>query len=210
MSKRREKGSHAIEEPPARRRRVEGELQRPRWTLASSVVDVLYVRVGESNTIWLNDFLRRDVGPNRAVAEDQNVMMEVFMQEPAEYVTDQRLIREILNSPGCQLFEDARRLREAARMLTERDVATLRDWKDFADKRIVSDTACVKLNAALQQAEEDAVTRENERTRRLLYACVYSARWSHVVEVAGGEGVGMEVREGQPPTMPWKFQRRMG
>ncbi|RNC55367.1 retrotransposon hot spot (RHS) protein [Trypanosoma cruzi] len=34
---------------------------------------------------------------------------------------------------------------------------------------------------------------------------VYNARRHHVVEVPGGEGTGMEVREGEPP-QPWTYK----
>ncbi|RNC52269.1 putative retrotransposon hot spot (RHS) protein [Trypanosoma cruzi] len=32
-----------------------------------------------------------------------------------------------------------------------------------------------------------------------VYESVYVARWHHVVEVPGGGGTGMDVREGEPP-----------
>ncbi|RNE95782.1 putative retrotransposon hot spot (RHS) protein [Trypanosoma rangeli] len=131
---------------PAQRRRVEGAPQRPRWTLAGSMEDVRSVRGGQINIILLNDFLRQYVGPDRAVAEDQNVVMEVFVRGPDRYVTEQRR-REGKFSipPGYQLFEDARKL-------TERMVGTLRDWKEFTDKSIVSAITRTKLKAALQLA----------------------------------------------------------
>ncbi|EKG00970.1 retrotransposon hot spot (RHS) protein, putative, partial [Trypanosoma cruzi] len=37
------------------------------------------------------------------------------------------------------------------------------------------------------------------------YESVYNARWHHVVEVPGGNGMGMEVREGKPP-QPWTYR----
>ncbi|PWU83276.1 putative retrotransposon hot spot (RHS) protein [Trypanosoma cruzi] len=37
------------------------------------------------------------------------------------------------------------------------------------------------------------------------YESVYNARWHHVVEVPGGEGTGMEVREGEP-AQPWTYR----
>ncbi|EAN87975.1 retrotransposon hot spot (RHS) protein, putative [Trypanosoma cruzi] len=37
------------------------------------------------------------------------------------------------------------------------------------------------------------------------YESVYNARWSHVVEVTGGEGTGMEAYEGEPP-QPWTYK----
>ncbi|PBJ76491.1 retrotransposon hot spot (RHS) protein [Trypanosoma cruzi cruzi] len=37
------------------------------------------------------------------------------------------------------------------------------------------------------------------------YESVYNARWHHVVEVPGGEGMRMEVKEGKPP-QPWTYR----
>ncbi|RNE95698.1 putative retrotransposon hot spot (RHS) protein [Trypanosoma rangeli] len=104
MSDRYREESHPTEETTAQRRRVEGAPQRPRWTLSSSTEDVLNVQVDQSNGILLNDFLRQYIGPSRAVGEGQNVWMEVFVQQPAEHVTDQRLLREILNSTRVSAF----------------------------------------------------------------------------------------------------------
>ncbi|RNE95881.1 putative retrotransposon hot spot (RHS) protein, partial [Trypanosoma cruzi] len=42
-------------------------------------------------------------------------------------------------------------------------------------------------------------------TLRGYYESVYNARWHHVVEVPGGEGTGMEVREGEPP-QSWTYK----
>ncbi|ESL05178.1 hypothetical protein TRSC58_07193 [Trypanosoma rangeli SC58] len=151
---------------------------------------------------------------------NENVSIENFVAQPRAFIQDGDVLGLILASPSCiaviDQIEDARRLREDARRLTERRVATLRDWKDFADKRIVSDTACVKLDAALQQAEEESTRRENkERPRRPLpegfYESVFNATWSHVVGFPEGEGedmvVRMEVREGQRPQELWEYTK---
>ncbi|RNC35445.1 putative retrotransposon hot spot (RHS) protein [Trypanosoma cruzi] len=37
------------------------------------------------------------------------------------------------------------------------------------------------------------------------YESVYNARWHHVMEVPGGEGTGMEVKEGKPP-QSWNYK----
>ncbi|KAF8284905.1 putative retrotransposon hot spot (RHS) protein [Trypanosoma cruzi] len=37
------------------------------------------------------------------------------------------------------------------------------------------------------------------------YESVYNARWHHVVEVPGGEGTGLEVKEGEPP-QSWAYK----
>ncbi|ESL05252.1 hypothetical protein TRSC58_07112 [Trypanosoma rangeli SC58] len=147
---------------------------------------------------------------------NENVSIENFVAQPRAFIEDGDVLGLILASPLFVAMEDARRLREDARRLTERRVATLRDWKDFADKRIVSDTACVKLDAALQQAEEESTRRENkERPRRPLpegfYESVFNATWSHVVGFPEGEGenmvVRMEVREGQRPQELWEYTK---
>ncbi|RNE95281.1 retrotransposon hot spot (RHS) protein [Trypanosoma rangeli] len=78
------------QQPAPQHRRVEETLQQPNWTLASSIEDVLNVRVGQINMFLLNDFLRQYVDPNKAVGGDQNVAMEVFVRGPDRYVTEQR------------------------------------------------------------------------------------------------------------------------
>ncbi|RNE95964.1 hypothetical protein TraAM80_10034 [Trypanosoma rangeli] len=70
---------------------------------------------------------------------------------------------------------------EDARKLTESRVATLRDWKDFSDKSIVSPIKRTKLKAALAAVEEA------ERERRAaaapvvlderVYRSVLNATW---------------------------------
>ncbi|PBJ70953.1 retrotransposon hot spot (RHS) protein [Trypanosoma cruzi cruzi] len=48
-------------------------------------------------------------------------------------------------------------------------------------------------------------SRVEGETLRGYYESVYNARWHHVVEVPGGEGTGMEVREGEPP-QSWTYK----
>ncbi|PWU99217.1 putative retrotransposon hot spot protein (RHS) [Trypanosoma cruzi] len=56
-------------------------------------------------------------------------------------------------------------------------------------------------------AEEARNPKKSSAPRYLegLYESVHNAKWSHVVEVSGGEGTGMEVREGEPP-QPWTYR----
>ncbi|RNE96571.1 hypothetical protein TraAM80_09723 [Trypanosoma rangeli] len=110
----------------------------------------------------------------------QNVPMEVFVRERVEYVTDQRLREEILNLPSDTAIQ--KEMEAWAQAYGEQRVATLRDWKDFADQSIVSPITRTKLKAALQQAAEEA-----ERERRAaaapvvlderVYRLVLSATW---------------------------------
>ncbi|RNC42695.1 retrotransposon hot spot (RHS) protein, partial [Trypanosoma cruzi] len=56
-------------------------------------------------------------------------------------------------------------------------------------------------------AEEARSPKKSSAPRYLegLYESVHNARWHHVVEVPGGEGTGMDVREGEPP-QPWTYR----
>ncbi|RNE95382.1 retrotransposon hot spot (RHS) protein [Trypanosoma rangeli] len=109
----------------------------------------------------------------------QNVPMEVFVQESAGCVTDQRLREETLNFSSYTAIQKEM---EDARKLTKSRVATLRDWKDFADKSIVSPITRTKLKAALAAVEEA------ERERRAaaapvvlderVYRSVLNATWN--------------------------------
>ncbi|RNF03448.1 hypothetical protein TraAM80_05796 [Trypanosoma rangeli] len=87
----------------------------------------------------------------------------VFLRRPNRYITGQRLHEEILNLPSYTAIQKEM---EDARKLTESRVATLRDWKDFADKSIVSPITRTKLKAALAAVEEA------ERERRAAAATV--------------------------------------
>ncbi|PWV09265.1 putative retrotransposon hot spot protein (RHS) [Trypanosoma cruzi] len=73
-------------------RHVVGSKVWPRWTMSST-------------NVRLSDFLWNYVGGRAAVDEDYNVTMEMFVQEPDDYVQDQRLLEEILNLTAYQALE---------------------------------------------------------------------------------------------------------
>ncbi|KAF8301302.1 retrotransposon hot spot protein (RHS), putative, partial [Trypanosoma cruzi] len=78
------------------RRRLE-EMHRPKWTMNSSVEDILLEGSTNRNNMKLNDFLRSNLGEEWVVERNRNVTMEAFVQEPDAYVQDQRLLRIIFN-----------------------------------------------------------------------------------------------------------------
>ncbi|PWU89945.1 putative retrotransposon hot spot (RHS) protein [Trypanosoma cruzi] len=84
------------DQPAATRRRAK-KARRPEWTMSSTVRDILLERSTGMANMKLNDFLRDYVGGGAAVDEDHNITMEVFVQEPDDYVQDQQIFDEIHN-----------------------------------------------------------------------------------------------------------------
>ncbi|RNF01036.1 retrotransposon hot spot (RHS) protein [Trypanosoma rangeli] len=112
MSERREGESHPTEERPAQRRRVEGAPHQPRWTLVSSIEDVLNVPVSRIRNINLNDFLRSTLCGRGVVPINENVSIENFVAQPRAFIDDGDVLGLILASPSYtairEEIEDAR------------------------------------------------------------------------------------------------------
>ncbi|RNF07837.1 retrotransposon hot spot (RHS) protein [Trypanosoma conorhini] len=200
------------QQPPARRRRQEGAAPLPpRWTRHSMVRELLLAGAGHTTEIKLNDFLRRELGGRGVVEANGNVSLKSFVARPGAFITNENDLRLILASPSYtaikEELEDENKLREDGNKLVDHGVCVLWEWGEFEQKDIVSDAVREKLDAALDAAEEaERKKREEEAAaQRALYESVYNARWSHVVEVPGGDGLGMEVREGKPRQW-WEFE----
>ncbi|KAF5221672.1 hypothetical protein ECC02_005210 [Trypanosoma cruzi] len=138
----------------AARRGVEGT-QQPKWTMSSSVEDILLEGDTLSTDMKLNDFLRNYVGGRAAVDGDHNVTMQVFVQEPDAYVQNQRLIRIIFNLTEYQVYK-----------LHHEGVFFLEQWRDLKRKDTVTPLARGKLNAALTQVQREEKREAEERLRR--------------------------------------------
>ncbi|PWU89953.1 putative retrotransposon hot spot protein (RHS) [Trypanosoma cruzi] len=187
----------------AARRGVE-ETRRPNWTMSSSVEDVLLEGSTLSTDMKLNDFLRNYVGGRAAVGEDHNVTMQVFVQEPGAYVQDQRLLRIIFNLTEYQELDEMKILLEAINKLHHEGVVSLEQWRDYEGKDTVTPIARGKINAALSRAQTSTPV-VFSKVLKGFYNSVYNASWSHVVKVVGGEGMGMEVKEGKPE-QSWTYK----
>ncbi|PWU85515.1 putative retrotransposon hot spot protein (RHS,) [Trypanosoma cruzi] len=113
-------------QPAATRRRAEARQQQ--WTMNSTVRDILLERNTLSYNMKLNDFLWNYVGGRAAVGEDHNVTMQLFVQEPDDYVQDQRLLEEILNLTAYQALE------AITKPLHHEGVLSLGQWRGFKRK----------------------------------------------------------------------------
>ncbi|PWU93563.1 putative retrotransposon hot spot (RHS) protein [Trypanosoma cruzi] len=151
------------DEPDETRRGVE-EMRRPQWTLESRVEDVMLEGSTSRINMRLNDFLRNHVG-GRVVDEDHNVTMEMFVQDPDDYVQDQQLLEVILNLAAYRELE-------AIYKLHCEGVFSLWQWNIHERKDTATTFARGKLNAAISQVlnEERRETEERrwaeERARR--------------------------------------------
>ncbi|EAN83522.1 retrotransposon hot spot (RHS) protein, putative, partial [Trypanosoma cruzi] len=121
-------------------RHVAGSKQQPKWTMSSSVKDILLEGSTLRTDMKLNDFLRSNLGGKGVVKKNENVAMEVFVQEPDAYVQDQRLLRIIFNLTEYQVYK-----------LHHKGVFSLEQWRDYEGKDTVTALARGKLNAALTQ-----------------------------------------------------------
>ncbi|KAF5215355.1 Retrotransposon hot spot protein, partial [Trypanosoma cruzi] len=95
---------------------------------------------------------------------------------------------------------------EDIRKLHENGVHKLFEWSEAAAEVKASVERITKqfLDAAVIESMSP-MTKSAPMKLEGCYESVYNSRWSHVVEVPGGEGTGMEVREGKPP-QSWKYK----
>ncbi|EAN97802.1 putative retrotransposon hot spot protein (RHS) [Trypanosoma cruzi] len=143
--------SEGVTGQPAATRRRAKKARRPEWTMSSTVRDILLEGSTGMANMKLNDFLRNYVGGGAAVDEDHNVTMEVFVQEPDDYVQDQQLFDEIHNLTEYQVLEGRRVLLEATTKLEGEGVFILEEWRDFGRKDTVTLLAREKLDEVLTQ-----------------------------------------------------------
>ncbi|PWV06840.1 putative retrotransposon hot spot protein (RHS) [Trypanosoma cruzi] len=143
--------SEGVTGQPAATRRRAKRARRPEWTMSSTVRDILLEGSTGMAKMKLNDFLRNYVGGGAAVDEDHNVTMEVFVQEPDDYVQDQQIFDEIHNLTEYQVLEGRGVILEATTNLEGEGVFILEEWRDFGRKDTVTLLAREKLDEVLTQ-----------------------------------------------------------
>ncbi|EKF32737.1 retrotransposon hot spot (RHS) protein, putative [Trypanosoma cruzi marinkellei] len=188
------------DQPAAARRRVE-ETRRPQPRLCSQVKDLLLEGVVDVELIRLNDFLRAHCGPTAVVDEAHNVWLGIFLRDPYAYVQDQQLLGQILDLEVYQLLQNTQKLVMDTKKLNANGVRCLEHWRGFERKDMCTPLTRLKLDSALKLAPEEG----GEEMLVGFYSSVYNARWSHIMEVPGGEWLGMETRMGKP-AQSWTYK----
>ncbi|EKF99217.1 retrotransposon hot spot (RHS) protein, putative, partial [Trypanosoma cruzi] len=133
-----------------------------------------------------------------------------FFKEPARYIRDAGVLNEIQKTGAYLRMERTVReemdMEEEVRRLQENGISTLRGWSLAAAgiRADVHDKNKDLLNTAFVELMNSATT-SAARYLEGCYESVYNASWHHVVEVPGGEGTVMELKEGKPP-QSWTYK----
>ncbi|KAF8284930.1 putative retrotransposon hot spot (RHS) protein [Trypanosoma cruzi] len=186
------------------------ERQELLFTIDSRTDDAVFKGRVRVNKMELNDFLTMELDGRGAMDANRDVLLEEFFKDPNKYICDAGVLGEIQASGRYVRMERA--VREEMDM--EEDVNRLYDKGMYDLLKWLVATAEVKASVHgatkrfLDAAAEEARNPKKSSAPRYLegyYESVRNARWHHVVEVPDDNGMGMEVREGEPP-QPWTYR----
>ncbi|EKG01775.1 retrotransposon hot spot (RHS) protein, putative [Trypanosoma cruzi] len=204
---RREEEGRARREEEERQRR----LQEMKYTISTTIEDVLFKGRARVHKMKLNDFLMRELGGRGVADTNRSVLLEEFFKDPAMYIHDAEVLNEIKKTDAYLSIEGVVREEmdkgEDVRKLKQAGVFNLQKWSEATAqvKESVHEITKSFLDAALQEANKPTTTVVSIKMEGC-YESVYNASWSHVVEVPGGEGTGMEAEEGKPK-QKWTYKK---
>ncbi|PBJ71413.1 retrotransposon hot spot protein (RHS) [Trypanosoma cruzi cruzi] len=196
------------------RRKAEEKARRERqellFTIDSRTDDAVFKGRVRVDKMKLNDFLTMELDGRGALDANEDVLLEAFFKDPKKYICDAGVLSEMQASDRYKRMERALRdemdMEEDADKLYENGVDKLLKWlvATAEVKANVHDITKRFLDAA---AEEARNPKKPSAPRYLegLYESVYNARWHHVVEVPDDNGMGMAVKEGEPP-QSWTYR----
>ncbi|RNE97399.1 retrotransposon hot spot (RHS) protein, partial [Trypanosoma cruzi] len=203
-ARRKEKARRDAEEEKARRE------EQIKFNLTLSIEDAIFQRRARVYKMKLNRFLMRELDGRGVVATNRSVLLKEFFKDPAKYIPDARVLNEIKTTDAYLSIEGVVREEmdkvEDESKLKQAGVYNLQKWSEATAqvKESVHEITKSFLDAALQEARNRMATSAPIYLEGY-YESVYNARWHHVVEVPGGEGTGLEVREGEPP-QSWTYR----
>ncbi|KAF8281774.1 putative retrotransposon hot spot (RHS) protein, partial [Trypanosoma cruzi] len=180
------------------------------FKISTNIEDVLFKGSPRFMEIKLNDFLALELCGWGILRANRNVLLKEFFREPSKYIRDAGVLAEVQASVYYVLMDIAvwneMVFDEDIRKLHENGVHKLFEWSEAAADVKASVERITKqfLDAAVIESMSP-MTKSAPMKLEGFYESVYNARWSHVVEVPGGEGTGMDVREGKPP-QSWTYK----
>ncbi|EAN93286.1 retrotransposon hot spot (RHS) protein, putative, partial [Trypanosoma cruzi] len=204
---RREEEERARREEEERARR---DQQQINFNLSLSNEDAIFQGRARFYKKKMNDFLTLELDGRGVADTNRRVLLKEFFKEPARYIHDAGVLNEIKKTDAYLRAERAVReemdMEKDIKELEYNHLSTLRGWSIASAeiKASVHDITKSFLDAALEEAKKPTTTIAPIEMEGL-YESVYNASWHHVVEVPGGEGTGMEVREGKPP-QSWTYK----
>ncbi|PWU88401.1 putative retrotransposon hot spot (RHS) protein [Trypanosoma cruzi] len=190
--------------------RARRDKQQIMFNLCAKIEDLLFRGRVRVMKIKLNDFLTLEMEGRGILRANRNVLLRDFISDPTRYIREAGVLGEIQAADAYARMKGAVRdemdMEEDVRRLYEKGVDILLKWSLAAEevkvnvhnltKRLL-DAAFIELMSSM--AMSAPIKLEG------CYESVYNARWHHVVEVPGGEGTGMYVREGKPP-QSWTYR----
>ncbi|RNF03605.1 putative retrotransposon hot spot (RHS) protein [Trypanosoma cruzi] len=202
----REAEERLIREAEERRRRA----QEMKFTISTNIEDVLFRGEFRYREMELNDFLLLRFGGKGVVATNRSVLLEEFFKEPARYIRDAGVLNEIKKTDRYLRMErtvkEEMNMEEDVKKLHYNHVSTLLGWS-LATPEVKEIVHCItkqSLDAALEEMRI-SIRMSASNILEGVYESVHNARWHHVVEVPGGEGTGLEVKEGKPEQQ-WTYK----
>ncbi|ESS61448.1 retrotransposon hot spot protein (RHS) [Trypanosoma cruzi Dm28c] len=189
--------------------------QEMKFTISTTIEDVLFKGRARVKEKKLNDFLTRELDGS-GIATSENVLLKEFFKDPTKYIRDKGALNEIQATDAYARMEGTVReemdLEEAVRKLSDKCVNNLLGWSEAAAeiKASVHNSTKQSLDAALEELRNPAATTASIKLEGL-YESVHNARWHHVVEIPDGDkrkktGMGMKVEEGKPK-QSWTYKK---
>ncbi|PWV14134.1 putative retrotransposon hot spot protein (RHS) [Trypanosoma cruzi] len=205
--------------PTEARREAEERLRRMqemKFTISTTIEEVLFKGRVRVNKMRLNDFLTRELDGRGVVDTNRDVLPEEFFRDPTRYIRDKGALNEIQASgrylgmkravKGEVIFD------EDIRKLCDKGVNNLPGWSLAAAdvKAAVHNITKRFLDAAAEETRNPTTTSAPEKLEGL-YESVHNARRGHAVELPDDAerkktGTGMEVREGKPE-QSWSYKK---
>ncbi|PWU97888.1 putative retrotransposon hot spot protein (RHS) [Trypanosoma cruzi] len=197
--------------PTEARREAEERLRRMqemKFTISTTIEEVLFKGRVRVNKMRLNDFLTRELDGRGVVDTNRDAMLEEFFRDPTRYIRDKGALNEMQASGHC--FSMRRAVKgevvfdEDIRRLCDKGVNNLPGWSLAAAdvKAAVHNSTKHFLDAAAEETRNPTTTSAPEKLEGV-YESVHNARRSHAVELPDGDerkktGTGMGVKEGKP------------
>ncbi|PWU89954.1 putative retrotransposon hot spot (RHS) protein [Trypanosoma cruzi] len=187
-----------------------------KFTLSTTIEDVLFKGRVRVNEMKLNDFLTRELGGRGVVDTNRDVLLKEFFKNPNKYIRDKGALKEIQITDAYARMKRAVKgeviFDEDIRKLYKNGFNNLLGWSEAAAnvKKSVHKLTKHSLDSALQEARNRMTTIEAMKMEGL-YESVYNASWHHVVEIPDGDkrkktGTGMEAKEGKPK-QSWTYKK---
>ncbi|PWU84175.1 putative retrotransposon hot spot (RHS) protein [Trypanosoma cruzi] len=190
--------------------------QEMKFTISTTVRDVLFRGRVRVNEMSLNDFLLLRFGGKGVADTNRSVLLKEFFNDPTSYIRDKGVLKEIQTTDAYARMEKAVReemdLEEVVRKLSDKGVNNVLGWSRAAEevKATVCENTKNSLDAALEELRKPTTTSAAMKLEGY-YESVYNARWHHLVEIPDGDkrkktGTGMEAKEGKPK-QSWTYRK---